>query len=78
VIITLGLPATQYMLQTKVSIGRLHGQWQQWRGIKLMPTYHPAYILRNYTVEVRAAVWSDLQKVMAELGLSLPTVRKRT
>lgn len=69
VIVTLGLPSTQYMLQTKSSMSRLRGVWATWRGIKLMPTYHPAYLLRNYTSATRAAVWSDLQKVMVELGL---------
>lgn len=69
VIVTLGRPASQYMLKTKIPMGRLRGQWHTWRGIKLMPTFHPAYILRQYTPEVRGAVWSDLQKVMAELGL---------
>lgn len=70
VIVTLGLPATQYMLQTKITMGRTRGTWQNWRGIKLMPTYHPAYVLRQYTTETRAAVWNDLQMVMKELGLS--------
>lgn len=70
VIVTLGLPATKYMLNLNLTMGRMRGQWHDWRGIKLMPTYHPSYILRNYTVETRKAVWSDLQKVMAELGLS--------
>jgi DNA polymerase len=37
-----------------------------------MPTYHPAYVLRNYSYETRAAVWSDLQQVMHELKLPLP------
>jgi uracil-DNA glycosylase len=37
-----------------------------------MPTFHPAYVLRSYTNEVRAAVWDDLKKVMAEVGLPLP------
>ena len=72
VIVTLGLPATQYMLQTKLSMGRLRGQWQNWRGIKLMPTYHPAYVLRNPTPQTRGAVWSDLKLVLAELGLPIP------
>jgi DNA polymerase len=72
VIITLGRPSAQYMLQSKLSMGKLRGQWHQWRGIKLMPTYHPAYVLRQYTYETRAAVWSDLQKVMAELKLPMP------
>jgi uracil-DNA glycosylase len=73
VIITLGRPAAQYMLQTKNSMGRLRGNWQSWRGIKLMPTFHPAYILRNDTRETKAMVWSDLKAVMAELGMALPT-----
>jgi DNA polymerase len=71
-IVTLGLPATQYMLQTKNSMGRLRGQWHKWRDIKLMPTYHPAYVLRNPTYETRAAVWSDLKQVLTELGLPVP------
>jgi uracil-DNA glycosylase len=69
VIVTLGRPSAQYMLNTKTSMGRLRGQWQSWRGIRLMPTYHPAYLLRAYTEENRRAVWSDLQQVMSEVGL---------
>jgi DNA polymerase len=72
VIMTLGKPAAQHMLSTKNSMGRLRGQWHAWRGMKLMPTYHPAYVLRNYTYDTRAAVWSDLQMVMKELGLPMP------
>lgn len=72
VIVTLGLPATRYMLRTDLSMGKLRGRWQSWRGIKLMPTYHPSYVLRTYTEETRAAVWSDLKQVMAELGLPIP------
>jgi uracil-DNA glycosylase family 4 len=69
VIVTLGLPAAKYMLSTTQTMGRLRGQWQQWRGIKLMPTFHPAYLLRSYTEENRQMVWSDLKAVMNELGL---------
>ncbi len=71
VIVTLGLPATQYMLATDRPMRELRGTWQQWRGIKVMPTYHPSYVLRSYTQEVRATVWGDLQKAMQELGLPL-------
>ena len=78
VIITLGRPAAQYMLQTKNSMGRLRGNWQSWRGIKLMPTFHPAYILRNDTRETKAMVWSDLKAVMAELGMALPQSRAQS
>ncbi|MGH7178086.1 MAG: uracil-DNA glycosylase [Tepidisphaeraceae bacterium] len=72
VIVTLGRPATEHMLARKVAITRLRGQWHEWRGIKLMPTYHPAYLLRNYTQATRGEVWSDLQLVMKELGLPMP------
>src|SRR5258706_11010485 len=72
-IVTLGLPAAKYMLNSNSTMGRLRGQWHQWRGIKLMPTFHPAYLLRSYTVENRQAVWSDLQKVMDEIGLKFKT-----
>jgi uracil-DNA glycosylase family 4 len=76
VIVTLGRPAAQHMLASKISISKIRGQWHTWRGIKLMPTFHPAYILRNYTPETRAAVWDDLKKVLAELGLPVPPRKK--
>lgn len=72
VIVTLGLPAAKYMLDSRLSMGKMRGIWHNWRGIKLMPTFHPAYLLRSYTPENRRAVWSDLQQVMTELGLAIP------
>ena len=72
VIVTLGLSAARYMLNTNSSMGRLRGQWQEWRGIKVMPTFHPAYLLRSYTDANRAMVWSDLKAVMSEVGLPIP------
>jgi len=69
VIVTLGKPAAHHMLQVKTAMGQLRGTWHEWRGIKLMPTFHPAYILRCYTDAVRGQVWSDLQQVMEEIGL---------
>lgn len=72
VIVTLGRPATAYMLNDpKLTMGRARGHWHQWRGIKLMPTFHPSYVLRSYTPETRRAVWSDLQQVVAEIGLPI-------
>ena len=72
VIVTLGHPAAKYMLGCKETMGRLRGHWHSWRGIKLMPTFHPSYVLRVYTEEVRGAVWSDLQQVLVELGMDVP------
>ncbi|HEV7298902.1 MAG TPA: uracil-DNA glycosylase [Tepidisphaeraceae bacterium] len=78
VIVTLGHPAARYMLETKQTMGRLRGNWHSWRGIQLMPTFHPSYVLRSYTEEVRAAVWSDLQQVLAALGKAAPKKGKGT
>ncbi len=72
VIVTLGRPASQFLLQTKNSMGKMRGVWHSWRGIKLMPTYHPAYVLRDYTPKTRATVWSDLKLVLIELNLPVP------
>jgi DNA polymerase len=78
-IITMGNPATQNLLQTIIGITKIRGQWQKLPNhapgladIPVMPTFHPSYLLRAYTPENRAAVWSDLQKVMALLGLKKP------
>ena len=71
-IVTLGRPATHFLLQSKLSMSKLRGQWQSWRGIQVMPTYHPAYVLRQYTRQTREAVWSDLKQVLDALGMSLP------
>jgi uracil-DNA glycosylase len=70
VIVCLGAVAAKTLLQTNRGISHFRGEWQEWRGHKLMATYHPAYLLRN--PPAKADVWKDLQKVMAELGLTLP------
>jgi uracil-DNA glycosylase family 4 len=70
VLVCLGAVAAKTLLQTTRGITQFRGQWQEWRGRKLMATYHPAYLLRNPAA--KSEVWKDLQKVMAELGLELP------
>src|SRR5487761_308332 len=54
-------------------ISRLRGQWLEFRGIPLMATYHPAYLLRN--PNAKGDVWEDLKKVMAHLGMKVPAKR---
>lgn len=76
VIVCLGAVAAKTLLQTTRGISQFRGQWMEWRGHKLMATYHPAYLLRNPAA--KSEVWADLQKVMAELGLALPKKRKST
>lgn len=74
VIVTLGGPATKLLLDTQTGITMLRGQWASFRqlepelkSIPVMPTFHPAYLLRSYTVDNRKKVWSDLQAVMDKL-----------
>jgi uracil-DNA glycosylase len=69
VIVCLGATAFQTLLGTSRSISHYRGQWLDYRGYRMLPTYHPAYLLRNPAA--KADVWKDLQKVMAELGLEL-------
>jgi uracil-DNA glycosylase family 4 len=69
VICTLGSCSAQMLLQTTQGISKLRGEWFDFRDSKLMPTYHPAYLLRN--PGAKPEVWKDLQKVMAVLGLAL-------
>jgi DNA polymerase len=61
VIVTLGSPATKTLLETKQGITKLRGSWHEFAGIPVMPTFHPAYLLRAYTVENRTKVWQDLK-----------------
>ena len=67
VIVTLGAPAARTVLGYKGPISRIRGTWQSSRGIPVMPTYHPAYLLRAYTPENRRKVWEDLQAAHARL-----------
>ncbi|MEZ4355284.1 MAG: uracil-DNA glycosylase [Myxococcota bacterium] len=61
VIVTLGKPAASLLLGRDIAITRVRGTWQDYQGIPLMPTLHPAYVLRQYTPENRRAVWEDLR-----------------
>ena len=65
IIIALGKFAVQALLQTKVPITKLRGSWQRYHGIKLMPTFHPAYLLRN--PGDKKFVWEDIKKVLKEM-----------
>jgi uracil-DNA glycosylase len=67
VIVCLGAVAAKTLLQTNRGVSQYRGEWQEWRGRKLIATYHPAYLLRN--PNAKGEVWKDLQKVMVELGL---------
>ena len=65
IIVALGKFAVQTLLQSKVPISKLRGNWHSYHGIKLMPTFHPAYLLRNPAD--KKLVWEDIKKVLNEM-----------
>jgi DNA polymerase len=69
VIVALGKFAAQTLLRSKTPITQLRGRWFDYQGIMLMPTFHPAYLLRN--PGDKRLVWEDIQKVMRVLGLPI-------
>lgn len=70
VLVALGGTAMEGLLG-KSGITKLRGQWHSYRGIPLMPTYHPAYLLRNQSLTEKRKVWEDMLKVMEKLGLPI-------
>lgn len=67
VIVGLGRYACQTLLKVDTPMSKIRGQWQRYEGIRFMPTYHPAYLLRNPSA--KKEVWKDLKLVLDELSL---------
>jgi DNA polymerase len=70
VIVALGSIAIRGLLNTDAPISKLRGTWQKFEAIPVMPTYHPAYLLRN--PPAKKEVWLDLQEVLRHLGRTPP------
>ena len=70
-IVALGATAVDGLLGKTVGITQLRGKWQTYRGIPLMPTYHPAYLLRNQAMSEKRKVWEDMLLVMEKLELPI-------
>ncbi len=69
VLVALGKTAVGGLLEKEVAITRLRGQWQPYRGIPLMPTYHPAYLLHNQSLAEKRKIWEDMLAVMERLEM---------
>ena len=67
VIVTLGGSAVKYLTGTTEGVTKIRGTWLNYRGIPVMPTYHPSFVLRAYTEENRRKVWSDLQAAQKKI-----------
>jgi len=71
VLVALGATAVEGLLGKTEGITRLRGKWQTYRGIPLMPTFHPSYLLRNQALSEKRKVWEDMLAVMEHLGLPI-------
>jgi len=71
VIVALGATAVEGLLGKTIGITKLRGTWKTYRGIPLMPTYHPAYLLRNQAMSEKRKVWEDMLAVMEKLGMPI-------
>jgi DNA polymerase len=63
-ICALGATAMRALLNTKLGITKMRGEWQKWNGIPLMISYHPSYLLRQYNQQAKREAWEDLKKVL--------------
>ncbi len=75
-IVALGATAVDGLLGKTLGITKLRGNWQMYRGIPLMPTYHPAYLLRNQAMSEKRKVWEDILQVMEKLEMPISTKQR--
>jgi DNA polymerase len=76
VLVALGATAVEGLLGKTHGITKLRGQWQEYRGTPLMPTYHPAYLLRNQAMSEKRKVWEDMLQVMEKLEMPISTKQR--
>ena len=77
VIVALGATAVEGLLGKTIGITKLRGTWKTYRGIPLMPTYHPAYLLRNQALSEKRKVWEDILAVMEKLEMPVSEKQRR-
>jgi DNA polymerase len=77
VIVALGATAVEGLLGKTLGITKLRGNWRVYRGIPLMPTYHPAYLLRTQAPSDKRRVWEDMLQVMERLGMAISEKQRR-
>lgn len=71
VLVALGSTAAEGLMGAPVAIGKMRGNWQTFCGVPMMPTFHPAYLLRNQAPPEKRKVWEDMLQVMEKLGLPI-------
>ena len=67
IIVTMGNTPTQWLLKTAQGITKLRGKWVKWRGLDLLPMYHPSYLLRQIDTSAKLKTWDDVKSLKAKL-----------
>jgi len=75
-LVALGSTAIEALLESKMTISRLRGTFVDYRGVPLMPTFHPSYLLHNPTNATKRKVWEDLMQVMDKVGMPISEKQK--
>jgi DNA polymerase len=70
VIVALGKPSAEFLTGNPEGISRIRGRWHDYKGVPLMPTFHPSYLLRQ--PGAKRKVWEDMKLVLAKLNLPVP------
>jgi len=76
VMVALGATAVEGLLGGTVKITQLRGQWKEFKGIPLMPTFHPSYLIRGNDIHRKRQVWEDMLQVMEKLGMPISTKQR--
>jgi len=77
IIVSLGSTPLNTLYGRNVPIGKFRGKWFEWKGIPVMPTFHPAYLVRNpQNKELKKLVWDDIKECLRKLGKEIPNPRK--
>ncbi len=77
-IVCLGASAANYLLDSKLSIGKMRGRFYEFQGIPVICTFHPAYLLRSASPEPRRQVWEDMKMLLTRMGRPIPEVNRRS
>ncbi len=78
VIVALGSPSSKTLLETREGISKIRGRFHSYYGVPLMPTFHPAFLLRNPGEQYKRMVWEDMKAVLRKLGLPVPRIKRPT
>ncbi len=77
VMVALGATALEGLLGATTAVSKMRGRWLDFRGIPVMATYHPAYLLRNQSISEKRKVWEDMLQVLERLGRPISEKQRR-